>query len=281
MEANFNSLDFLKDLAEDLVDGFKKAGKATTPVLVGSAREKEVRNKLELIFPQSIGIATGCVIDTYGHTSKQTDIIMYEKDICPIFSINDTPESTYYPTEGVIAVGEIKSTLTTKELIDSFAKIKSVKQSKRAYKDNTCFRSYCSRQTIQGAVSQTYNQYEKPLDQIYGFILCEKIGLKIDTFLNKCTELIKEGDASLLPNIIISLHDGIFVYLNKAEGRVAESKLDADSFYNVINPHGDFQFLINNLNRYINEGRSTDILPFEKYILGDTSLPGNGTIVAI
>ena len=40
MEANFNSVDFIKDLSEELINGFKKAGKATTPVLVGSAREK-------------------------------------------------------------------------------------------------------------------------------------------------------------------------------------------------------------------------------------------------
>ena len=83
MEASFNSVDCIKELSEEFINGFKKAGKATTPVLVGSAREKEVRNKLELIFPQSVGISTGCVIDSEGNTSKQTDIIVYEKDICP------------------------------------------------------------------------------------------------------------------------------------------------------------------------------------------------------
>jgi hypothetical protein len=281
MEKTFDSIGFLKDLAEELIDGFRKAGKATTPVLVGSAREKEVRNKLELIFPQSIGIATGCVIDSFGHTSKQTDIIVFEKDICPVFSINDTPETTYYPCEGVIAIGEIKSTLNSKDLVDSFSKIKSVKKSKRFLNDKTCWRKYCSRQTIQGANNQYYSQNEKSNDQIYGFILCEKIDLKLGTFLNKYSKLITNEESHLLPNIIVSLHDGIFVYLDSENNCTKEDKNNADNIYHVVNPDGTFQFLLSKLNYYINRGRTTDVLPFEKYIIKNSTLPGNGTMKKI
>jgi len=281
MEKVFDSIDFIKDISVELIDGFRKAGKATTPVLVGSARETKVRSKLELIFPQSIGVATGCIIDSTGHTSKQSDIVIYEKDICPVFSINNTPETTYYPCEGIISVGEIKSTLNTHELIDSFAKIKSVKESKRLVNNKTCWRNYCSRQTIQGASSQYYSQSEKTEDQIYGFILCEKIGLKLDTFLKKCSELIKKENVHLLPNLIISLHDGLFIYLDAKNNNIMDDKHDADNFYNVKNPDGDFQFLLNKINFYINRGRTTDVLPFEKYVIKGTTLPGNGTSVSI
>ena len=126
---------------------------------------------MEKIFPESIGISTGCIIDVNGHTSKQTDIVIYEKDICPVFSINDTPESTYW-------------------------------------------RKYCSRQIIYGSESEIYNQEANAFDQIYGFILCEKIELKIETFTNQCIDLIKNTSAHLLPNIIVSLNDGILVYID-------------------------------------------------------------------
>jgi hypothetical protein len=279
MEKTFNSIEFLNDLSKELVLGFEKAGKATTPVLVGSAREKEVRNKLELIFPQSIGIATGCIIDSFGHTSKQTDIVIYEKEICPVFSINDTDESTYFPCEGIIGVGEIKSTLNTTDLEDSFVKIKSVKELNRTLNNTTCWRRYCSRQSIQGADSQYYSQTEKVEDQILGFILCEKIGLTLDTFLTKCSALIKKEKTHLLPNIIVSLQDGLFIYLDSTKNQIRKSKANSDKFYNIKNPNGDFQFLLNEINFFINHGRSTDILPFEKYILKETSLPGNGKYV--
>ncbi|MCD4818836.1 MAG: hypothetical protein K8S23_09105 [Candidatus Cloacimonetes bacterium] len=127
MDNTFNSRGYFYDLALEVIKNFDKANKATTPVLVGTAKENEIRRKLEDIFPSSIGLGSGCIIDSYGHTSNQTDIILYEKEICPVFCINNTPESTYYPCEGVIAVGEIKSTLKTKELVDSMAKIESVK----------------------------------------------------------------------------------------------------------------------------------------------------------
>ncbi|MEY8554627.1 DUF6602 domain-containing protein [Bacteroides uniformis] len=281
MEANFNSVDFIKELSEELINGFKKAGKATTPVLVGSAREKEVRNKLELIFPQSIGISTGCVIDSNGNTSKQTDIIIYEKDICPVFSINDTPETTYYPCESVIAVGEIKSSLDTKDLEDSFRKIESVKKNNRFSVNNMCWRKYCSRQTIEGADSEIYNQQGKPLDQIYGFILCEKIGLKIDTFTQKCIDEIKSRPAHLLPNIIVSLNDGILIYLDSKNNCVRKDIHNADSLYFINNPSGNFQYLLSDLNLFISKGRSTHVLPFNKYILKEEDLPGNGIRIPV
>lgn len=268
MEKTFNSKDYINELSEELVNAFKKAGKATTPVGVGSAREKAVRDKLEKIFTQTIGISTGCIIDSFGNTSKQTDIILYEKDICPVFSINDTPETTYYPCEGVIAVGEIKSTLDTKDLEDSFRKIESVKQSRRFSNDNTCWRKYCSRQSIQGADTEAFNQSANPLDQIYGFILCEKIGLKIDTLLQKCADLIKGKEAHLLPNIIVSLNEGLIVYLDSVKNVILFDRNNADMLTCVNTQNGNFQYLLQNLNNYICYGRSTIPIPFDKYIIG-------------
>lgn len=80
-----------------------------------------------------VGIGSGCIIDTSGIASNQTDIVLYEKDICPIFSVNDDPQATYFPCESVIAVGEIKSSLGTKELTDAVNKIASVKKIEAVY----------------------------------------------------------------------------------------------------------------------------------------------------
>ena len=281
MESSFNSYAFVDELAKELVNGFRKAGMATTPLLVGSARESEVRDKLGKIFTQTIGISSGCIIDTFGHTSKQTDVIMYEKDICPVFSINNHPESTYFPCEGVIAVGEIKSTLDRKDLEDAFLKIKTVKESKRLLNEKECWRSYCSRLIIRGAPFHYYSQQEKTLDQIFGFILCERIGLKLETFLAICSELIKEESVYLLPNIIVSLEDGLFVYLNTQTSSLKDDKTEANVLYNVRNEEGNFQYLLNRINYFINNGRTSDIIPFEKYIIKSNSISPNGRIQQI
>ena len=147
--------------------------------------------------------------------------------------------------------------------------------------EKECWRSYCSRLIIRGAPFHYYSQQEKTLDQIFGFILCERIGLKLETFLAICSELIKEESVYLLPNIIVSLEDGLFVYLNTQTSSLKDDKTEANVLYNVRNEEGNFQYLLNRINYFINNGRTSDIIPFEKYIIKSNSISPNGRIQQI
>ncbi len=110
MQNSFDSREFVNRIGKNLVVAFDNARQlATTPELVGDAMEHPVMEKLGQILPNGIGIGSGCVIDTKGATSRQMDVVLYERDICPVFCVNNSPETTYYPCEGVIAVGEVKS----------------------------------------------------------------------------------------------------------------------------------------------------------------------------
>ena len=278
MNSSFSAKEYVQSLAQELVDGFKKAGLATTPGLVGSARERAIRNKLEQIFPQAVGVASGCIIDADNRTSNQTDIVLYEKDICPVFSINDNPVTTYFPCESVIAIGEVKSTLGSNELKDSFAKIESVKHLRRDYKDIRSFRSYCSRTVIYGTEDERYNQFEKPEDQIYGFIICDKIELSLDTFFAKCREEIKKRPSYAVPNLIVSLSDGVLVYMDSKTNRTCTDSAGADYLYFVNKPGLNFQQLLVNLNAILVKGRTTDVFPFEKYVIDNTNYPAHGRV---
>ena len=131
MDQSFNPDGFIRRIGERLVDEFKDAKAGTTPSTVGSAAEQPVRDQLEQVLPRGIAVGEGFVIDSYGATSRQQDVILYERDICPVFSINRTPQTTYYPCEGVIAVGEIKSSLDRDSLQDAFQKVASVKRLRR------------------------------------------------------------------------------------------------------------------------------------------------------
>ena len=119
---------FIQRTGRRLVALFDDARTATSPSTVGVAMEQPVRDQLEQILPQGIGVGSGFVIDIYRKTSRQIDIVLYEKDICPVFMINNTPETTYYPCECVLAVGEVKSVLNGDSLKDAFSKISSVKE---------------------------------------------------------------------------------------------------------------------------------------------------------
>lgn len=277
MEQNFDSTKFVSSLAEELIFNFGRAGAATTPTLVGNVKETETRRKLQSVLPSFMGVGTGCIIDSYGHTSKQTDIILYEKDICPVFSINNTPETTYYPCEGVIAVGEIKSTLDSKELKKAFDNIKSIKESRRfddPVKAKGLYRNYGLRSSIQGINS--FDQQNNFSDQIFSFILCEKIGLKMDTFLEKYCELCTSTDHYLLPNITVSLTDGVFVFYNKNSNRLSELKRDSTGVYNIRNEHGDFAFLLFRINEFTHVGRTSFKIPYDRYVLKVPELTSGG-----
>ena len=137
MNESFSAADFTKTVGDDLVNDFDKARKATTPGSIGSAMESSVRTRLNQLLPRGIEVGSGYIIDTFGGTSRQMDIVLYEAGTCPVFSVNASPSSTYYPCEGVLAVGEIKSRIGKKELEDCFDKIRSVKRLRRAYEHSS------------------------------------------------------------------------------------------------------------------------------------------------
>ena len=131
LESTFDADGFVRRIGERLVEQFNDARAATSPATVGEAMEQPVKDQLEQVLPRGTGVGSGFAIDSYGGTSRQTDIVLYEKDICPIFSINGTPATTYYPCECVIAVGEVKSSLDGPSLKDAFKKVASVKRLQR------------------------------------------------------------------------------------------------------------------------------------------------------
>lgn len=273
MENSFNSVEFLKDLARELIDHLSRAGKATTSGLVGSARETAVRKKLELILPPVAAIGSGCVIDSFGRTSKQQDVVAYEKANCPVFSVNDDPETTFYPCESVIAVGEIKSTLGKEELEDCFQKIRSVKELQRFSPEPESFRKYGNTMSMVGAPQERLDQKAKFGDQIYGFILCGKFGLKPETILKHYRNFAVETDPWERPNLLVSLEDGCIVYMCAEKRQVS---MDANSGTGVAHttiPDGNFQYLVTRLDWIVKHGRTSSVLPFQRYVLeGDGSM---------
>jgi hypothetical protein len=276
MEQTFNPEAYLKDIAEDLIRDFAKAGNATTPSLVGGARETPTRRKLESLLPPFVGVGTGCIIDSFGNTSKQMDIVLYEKNICPVYSINDTPETTYFPCEGVIAVGEVKSTLNNKELENIFAKADSVKKLIRYAElhkstltsDETLrFRHYGNLMPIEGTKEEEFNQNEKRTDQIFFFAFCGELGVLPATLLEKFVEELQKYPKSNSVNLISILNYGQVLFMNRQLNQIKYwYGDDTNCIYLTSKRENNFQFLISRLTEIIRGYRTTDISSFSKYI---------------
>ena len=83
MEKTFDPDAFIRRIGDRLVQEFKHAKAGTTPSAVGSATEQPVRDQLAQMLPRGKAVGEGFVIDSYGETSRQEDVVLYERDICP------------------------------------------------------------------------------------------------------------------------------------------------------------------------------------------------------
>ena len=219
MDRKFDPDKFIRRLGERLVNEFSNAQTGTTSSAVGSAAEQPVRDQLEQLLPRGVAVGEGFVIDCYGGTSRQQDVILYERDICPVFSVNDTPQASYYPCEGVIAVGEVKSSLDRDSLRDAFAKIASVKELRRGEvhefmpHPNTGqpipkTRHYLTPREEQNIVlKESITAEERERLHIFGFVLAGKSSLKPDTLVNYFRRFATETRIILSPNLLLTLDE--------------------------------------------------------------------------
>jgi hypothetical protein len=250
MENNFNQRLYIKYLGEELISEFSRASMMTQPGAIGSGREQSAKQKLKLILPAGVGIGSGFIIDSYGNTSKQCDIILYEENFALRFNPNNDINNIYYNCESVIAVGEVKSDVTKKELLDSIQKLRIVKSMQRR-DDGRSFRKYFSSQAVDellGPGTRDYKVKTSPLKQIYTFLLCKDLNLKTSDIFKLLNENCKEDWE--YPNRIISTSGAYIGYL-KAPYHLRPSKIDSTEMFNLVDNVDTFNYFVNDLISFI------------------------------
>ncbi len=281
MKSTFDSVQYIKRVGDRLVDAIADARTATTPGLVGSAIEYPVRTHLEQILPRGIAVGQGCVMDSWGRTSRQLDIVLYERDICPVFEINNTPEARYYPCEGVIAVGEIKSILKINNLRDSFDKVRSVRELCRYWKEPDQRETepkrtvYCRRygSTMDMAdIEKEDSEREAETREIYCFILGGRSEIGEERLLNEFQiQGIGAGNATC-PNSLLVLNQGWLhpCQLHAVDARIEEAEYRAsfrtgtDVAY--FETEYSFNYLVADLYTIYRNHKTSEMIAFERYV---------------
>jgi hypothetical protein len=270
MDNTFDVSKYLSNLGKDLVHEFEKAGGATQSVAVGDAREKPARDKLRSVLPAGVGVGSGFVIDSYGHTSRQCDIILYEEAFALKFAINDDIQNAYYNCENVIAVGEVKSDASLEDVRDSINKFKVIRELKRYIPNmHYRYRPYLSPMSVIRTANMPvskddFNSEKNESDQIFTFLLCQSIKTTSESILKEMKQICG-SNKSLYPNRIISIVGDYYCYatvLNKDIEMTYLSAMNANTlvagkFENV------FSVFIYDLMLFIKDGHS---VPEEKYV---------------
>lgn len=314
MEKSFDPDAFVRRIGERLVNEIEDAKAGTTPGTVGAAIEKPVRDQLQQILPRGVGVGEGFVIDSYGGTSLQQDIIIYERDICPVFSINDTPETTFYPCEGVIAVGEIKSRLEKSSLCDAIKKIASVKRLQRHFVTNEMphpttgqpmeiRRDFLSLGNEGVVKIDDTTATDKEKFRIFGFVFARECELRLKTLCTRFLDLVNENEIELSPDLLLTLDRYILGWhrlesdtkreiRKKPDGTpyLAEFTLDSKSWKPTWSAETGthvigsvtmdaFRMLVRWLRLRIREGRTSGITAFDRYFEAKISDPEIGIVL--
>ncbi|MGD0186099.1 MAG: DUF6602 domain-containing protein [Roseiarcus sp.] len=274
MSSQFDPIDFVNRAAKRLVFEFDDAGQSGSPGLIGAAKEHPARQQFRRLLPSVTGVGSGLVFDSYGGQSLQQDVVLYEHGLCPIFCVNETPEATYYPCEGVIAVGEVKSSLNSQTLADAFGKIGSVKRLRRRAEASdhglgfgkvVSPRSYGTLPEMAGTKNSEFDQLSKSTDQIFGFILCGSIDLKPETILDRAATLWRSVPKPEAPNIIISLNDGFLRPLHEASNSLVISIHEATAIAFSTDTSRGFTTLLQLLHDRTIKGRTVSVSAFMRY----------------
>lgn len=206
--SGFDPAQFVNRIGRRLVMEFADASEAGTPGLIGSAREHPARVQLVKLLPAYVSIGTGLLIDSCGGQSDQQDIVMFERDFCPVYSINDAPDATYFPIEGVIANGEVKSSVNKNVLFKALDNIRSAKSLRRyAHKTDeglgllASFRKFGMAVSCAATPNDEFNQDFNFRDQIYSFILCNSFTHSPDAVLDNLVEYQRLHGHECMPNI--------------------------------------------------------------------------------
>lgn len=109
---------YYKLIAEKIARATLEASSAAKTIdhsaLAGSIREIALRNCIAPYLTHSFHCGTGKIIDTTGYSTKQIDLVVYEKKLAPPLMLNES--LGIFPAECCEYAFEVKSTLTAAEI---------------------------------------------------------------------------------------------------------------------------------------------------------------------
>ena len=268
----FDGSSFIRHVAERLIHEFQFSQGAGTPGLIGAAKEHPARLQLERLMPGGVAVGSGIVVDSYGGVSRQQDIVVFEK-LSPIFTHSGAAEATFYPVEGVIAVGEVKSGLGKAELSDANIKSASIRALRRhavatdeGLGEHTVpYRFFGSGTSFVGTVAEQFDQDEKSLDQVFSFVLCQRFLASPRTTLDNFAQDCRTMGVASMPNMITSLRDGSIYAFNSQTSSITRAMADGDGVIFSQDPIGGFAQLLKMLRLYVMSGRTVDRQHYERY----------------
>ena len=171
------------------------------PGELGTAREQILRDFLHAHLPRRFEVSTGFAFDCAGRMSKQLDVVIFDSTVCPRIEI---PGNKFlFPCEAIVAVGQVKSSMTTrKQFRDALDNLSSVKILDRSANGM----AYDSR------FNEALSPEDNHLHQIFSFLFITGNAMKPDVLGLRLLEDAFEIPVQCLPNVIVALDRYLITY---------------------------------------------------------------------
>ena len=216
----YSSVDHVREAGRWIAEDYARHKSVTTRRADRGAKAEElVRVALRAVLPEWIGVEHGFVVDSYGFTSLQQDVVLFERVRSPVFrTLADGAGAGNFPCECVIATGEVKAGTYSGWVRDVFQKSESAKRMRRALgleeiSGTTWFpwrlygdRSRPAEDLVHGPI---FDQDRNPTDRIMTFGIALESQNKAQTIARQVANEISEQERALGPDTIVVLQRGV------------------------------------------------------------------------
>jgi hypothetical protein len=172
------------------------------PGELGTDREEVIRAFLRSYLPKRFEVSTGFVFDSNGGLSGQMDIIIADTLVCPRFET--AGGKRIYPCECVVAVGQVRSSLTTKaKLQEALGNLRSAKALDRSAQGRA----------IDHHHHEVIDHIQNHLHQIFAFLFITGRALSAETIRTELLEHhVSRYEPHLWTNVIVALNQFIITF---------------------------------------------------------------------
>lgn len=255
--------NIIDELIEERVDVFRSAfvqrakvlfhdddkqNKLSHPGEFGTYREAIVRDFLLSFLPQRLAIDSGFVVNALGETSGQIDLVIYDPSLTP--PLESKNRQKFFPVETVIAAGEVRSDIDRAQFADALIRISRIKAMRSTLTDEAS-----AAVRWHGLNAANYNPDKIPFDQVFTFLICNRIAFPLRcAFPSTLNDIYKSVAYEHRHSSVLSIEDGLLHYTSEfPEGEFADC-------YFPISPAGKGA----NLNKWIH-GHHDDYVHFKHF----------------
>jgi len=168
---------------------------------LGAGREEIIRRFLRDYLPKRFEVATGFVFDCHGQVSNQLDIIVADSLVSPRFEA--AGGIRFYPVESVVGVGQVKSTMTSRdEFRGALENIESVKSLDRS----------AGGRAIDVTFQEELDHRSNYLHQIFGFVFVTGKSLAPHSAHSYLLNYLLSKPAHTWPNVVFALDQYLATY---------------------------------------------------------------------